>query len=99
MPRLKKIHCEDPQLDRVQDAVSNAYDEVASNPLINGTFLQEVQIEAGTPKLLAHKLLRKPFGYLIVKKSANSTIWDSGLTQSTLTLNSSADVTVNIYVF
>lgn len=104
-PRLrdyKKINSPDEILNRVQDEVSNAISQLLRTELLDGRLIQNVVLTAGENSV-EHKLDRAPIGWVVTRKRANSEVWDSQDDNTRpnrfLTLNASADVTVDIWVF
>lgn len=72
------------------------------NPLSNGRLVQSLPIVSGI-NVIPHKLGRKLQGWIITRQNAAATFYDqqdsNSSPQLTLVLQSSAPVTVDIYVF
>lgn len=99
--RFYKFRSEDQELNRVQEQIEQVLNPLASIALLDGALLENVDLVTATDKNIEHKLSRKYSGYIIVKRSAACDIFDKQSQDDTkfLTLNSSADVTVSIWVF
>jgi hypothetical protein len=103
---FKKIHASDQDqlarvLNTVQSNVQEALSDLQNSKISNGVLLQSLSLIAGN-NVIRHKLGRKAFGFIIVSSSAVSNFSDDLITAGTaeyFTLNSSAALTVNIWVF
>jgi hypothetical protein len=70
------------------------------NVAINGGYqIKNISLTASTPKAVAHTLGSVPIGWFVVDNTANATIWRTAWTQQTITLESSANTTISIWVF
>lgn len=98
---LRRVRSDDNVVRQLQDAVGLVFQDISGRQLIDGHLIEDLVIKAGTPLNVEHKLQRNFIGYVIVRRDANATIWDSvnNLPYSILTLNSSADVKVTLWVF
>lgn len=96
---FRRIRTTDRDLSKVQDAVAGPLRDVVTNKIINGTLVTDVALASATTTILNHKLGKTPQGYIVVKKSAAATIYDTEFTATTMTLHSSAAVTVSLWVF
>lgn len=100
---LRKLETDDPKLGKVQEYTQRSIDPIAKSEIINGTLLKKVKLTAGKDNNIDHKLGRKPQGWVLVRVRASATIWDlqdaNTLSKSTLRLWTSADVTVDLWVF
>jgi hypothetical protein len=52
-----------------------------------------------TPKKVEHKLSTSPLGCIVVSQDANAVIFQTAKDENFITLQASAAVTVNIWVF
>lgn len=82
----------------LQASVEHAISEVIRNPLLDGVLLENVSLGAGNTKV-PHKLDRNLKGFVIVDRSNAATIYRVTKDDKFLTLNSSAAITVSIWVF
>ena len=75
------------------------------NPIISNIWLQGVQVSglvmiANTPNSFNHGLGRAPKGWALVDNTASATIWRTQNFNSTsLTLESSANTTISVWIF
>ena len=80
----------------------SSLDLISSKEILDGISLKNVSLLTGA-NTINHTLGRKPLGYFIVRKRAQSDIWDtqdSNPNQAiTLILNCSANVTVDLWIY
>ena len=99
--RFKKINTQSYELNTVQENVASTLDAVSTLPLVNGNLLENVSLSVGDNSV-PHGLQRLR-GWIIVRRDGVSDIYDkqtgNALKQRTLELNSSAAVTVSLWVF
>jgi hypothetical protein len=102
--RLKNIRTlgGDREQTKMQDYVSNALIPLVRNPLLGGLLLKGVQLSSGT-NFVNHRLGRPLQGWVLTRKKANVTVWDdqdnNTNVSTTLKLETSGAITVDIYVF
>ncbi len=73
---------------------------ILSLPMLNGNMIDDVSLVANTPKAINHLLQRMPQGWILVDNTANTVVWRTqAFTQSTITLESSANTTISLWVF
>lgn len=71
-----------------------------ANPVNNSLLIQNVFIPGSTSTAINHKLGRQMQGWAVVDQNANSVIWRvAPLNDKTITLRTSADVTISLAVF
>lgn len=97
MKPLRKLTTDSPELNQVQEYMQQALAPVFGCPLLSGVHI-ETTLATGTQSV-AHKLGRKPQGYIIVGKSANIDVWGNTFSKANLELQSSGAVTVKIWVY
>jgi hypothetical protein len=92
----------DRAVNQLQQYQAQSLNPLIRNPITNGIILQSVSLAIGT-NTIKHNLNRVLQGWHLVRKRANSDIYDeqdSNQNQDKyLVLNSSAQVVVDIYVF
>lgn len=97
-----KLNTNDELQNRIQDNTKKAVSSVASNPIVQGSILSNVSLKSGD-NTVDHKLGKKLTGWFIVKIRGAATIYDkqdsNAQASQTLVLNSSAAVSVDIFVF
>lgn len=98
---FKKFKSQDSDLNLVQDNVAKVFKSILANPLIDMSFLKDIELLTGQDNIVEHKLQRKPLGFIIVNKNANSEVWNetSSLEKKLMNLKCSADVIVSIIIF
>ncbi len=73
---------------------------ILSLPILDGNLINSISLVANTPKAINHLLQRMPQGWVLVDNTANTVIWRTQIfTQSTITLESSANTTISLWVF
>jgi hypothetical protein len=71
-----------------------------ANPSNNSRVITGIVLVANTPQVVNHKLGRKMQGWEIADINANANVWRTQpFNAQTITLESSANVTINIRVF
>lgn len=90
-------------VNKFQENVDVYLSQITAPFLLDGRLLENVQLLTGAPNLIEHKLGRKPLGFLVVRKRAQADVWDNQdanvFKDRSIDLRSSANVTVDIYVF
>lgn len=99
MKKFKKITSEQADSNAIQDNVEEVVNPIISKAIIDGILLKDISLETGKLNNINHKLGRRPLGYIIVKKNANSNIYEQDINAKTLNLNCTANTTVSIWVF
>ncbi len=88
--------------DLMQTRWSSILNPVLINPVVNGILLSGVSLSTGS-NTINHKLGRKLQGWCLTRVRASAAIYDTQdsntMPELTLKLTSSANVTVDIYVF
>lgn len=84
----------------LQQRLFEFFAQFFNNPLLDGVLLKQVQL-GSTATQVPHTLGREPQGWIIVNKTANADVWQSGttLSKSFITLQASTTVTVDLWVF
>lgn len=97
---MKKIQTDNLELSRVQDYAAEALEPIEECILIDGVLLKSIPLVTGKVNLIAHKLGRRPIGYIVVGQDADASVWQSAskLPDRIIALNTSNNVTVNIWV-
>lgn len=99
LKQLKKVSSDNREINQLQENVEQVTSPIISKQIVDGILIRDISLTTGSIDIISHKLARKPVGYIIVKRSANSTIWDTAMNTSSMELNCSANVTVSIWVF
>lgn len=75
-------------------------DPIVANPILQGLLISDVALLANTPKLIQTGLGRLQQGWFPIDKTSNTAIWRTQpFNAQTLTLESSANTTISIWVF
>ena len=102
MGPFQRVQSSDRELNQVQSNISFALAPIVTNPAVFGILLTGQALIAGATTL-NHGLGRALQGWIVVRQRASAIIWDSQdantTPDSTLILNSSAAVTVDLYLF
>ena len=73
---------------------------VLANPLVQGQQIDSIILVSGKTKVINHGLQQLPQGWFLVDNIANAVVWrTSSFTATTLTLESSANTTISIWVY
>lgn len=98
--RFTVVNTKDADLNSVQRNVDDALTPIIRNPLLDGRMIEKVRLTAANPTLVEHKLGRQVLGWVIVDIDSNANVWKTPTNNiNFLQLETSADCTVNIYVF
>lgn len=100
---FRKVRSDDDVIRQLQGAIDLVFQTLLPKEILDGNLLKDVDLVSGSVNMVQHKLARKSQGYLVIKKNANATIWDSedinDFRDSFLQLRASADCTVSLWVF
>lgn len=99
---FKKTSFEDQETSKLQTNLEIFFKQLETIALLDGVLLRDVELTSGSATKVQHKLARKPIGWMLAGQDANANIWEdtSNTTpNSTIDLNCSANVTVNIWIF
>jgi hypothetical protein len=99
---LPKVQTADPNFMRLQTQWAAQLDFLLQSQITKGVLLQNVDLKAGV-NYVSHLFSRKLTGWVIVRQRSQSQLWDSQDSAASpaqiLVLNTSADVTVDLWVF
>jgi hypothetical protein len=100
MPPLRRVRNADDGLRQAQDAEDLIFKYLASKPIIDGNFIPNVLVTTSGVSV-DHRLSRPIKGWIIAGKDAGEDVWSNPTStpSSTLNLESSGDVTINLWVF
>lgn len=101
--KIKKLITDDADLMRVQqNYIESLNDLFTSVTILDGIILKDIVLVSASTNKVAHKLGRAVRGFLVVKKSGVADIYNStvqSLSDSFLSLETSVNVTVSLWVF
>lgn len=93
---------DDKDFSLMQTRWASEINPLLQSPALQGRLIQSVKLSTGD-NIVNHQLGRKLQGWCIVRLRAAASIYDkqdaNQIPNLTLTLNTSADVTVDLYVF
>lgn len=96
---LPQFQSDDKDFQLMQNKWGSLLNPLLSKAILNGEVVSSVELAVGNT-VVNHRLGRKPQGWMITDIDAASTIYRSAaFSELTLTLNSSAAATADIYVF
>ena len=79
---------------------SSILNPIISLPIISGNQINAIGLTANVPKAINHLLQRMPQGWFLVDKTTNATIWRTvPFTTTTITLESSANTEIDLYIY
>lgn len=96
---ITKFQSNDPELNRFQDLVVPEVNKLLDVAILKGKLVEGLSITTSAQSF-EHSLGRTPKGYIVISRSANAAVYNpSAATDRYLTLQGSAAVTINIWVF
>jgi hypothetical protein len=101
--KFKKINTENKELEQVQHNAEQVLEGIINSAIIDGVLVKDVCLEPNISNEVHHNLGRKPLGWIVVRKRADSRIWDLQDTNPQpnryLSIACSHSVQVDIWVF
>lgn len=86
--------------DKVRREMNADLAKVLTCPLLNGQLIEGVVLRLGQDTVINHALKRQARGYLITRRRAESgAVFDREMTATSITLHSSSNATVDLWVF
>ena len=103
LKRFKKFRSIEADINGIQENVEEVLQPVLESQVIDGVLLKGISLTTGVDNVVSHKLGRKPQGWILVRKRAESDVWDlqdvNKTPSRTLVLRCAADVTVDLWIF
>lgn len=100
---FKKLDAESREVNQLQENIEQFVKPIQNCPLIDGVLVRDICLVAGEVNEIKHKLGRKPIGWLITRKRADSRIWDLQDTNptpgKTLSIACSHACQIDIWIF
>jgi len=100
---IKKISFKDPEVSKFQNNVEEVLQSIISCPITNGVLLKNINLLSGQDNAVSHGLNREYVGFMVVRPTANSNVWESSSSNNrkNLTINLRCSVTsvFDIWVF
>ncbi len=102
LAKVTRVQTGDRTVNQLQDNIAASLQPFLLNPLLNGSFLNDVVLVTGS-NTINHKLGRNLVGWMITRRNGVATVYDTqstnALPDKTLLLTASAGLTCTIYVF
>lgn len=95
---IQSVVTDNREVNQLQSNFQSSMKPVANNPLMGGTLLSNVSLAIGD-NTVNHKLNKTLSGWILTNISGASSVYKKSSDKTNLVLNSSAAVTVDIYVF
>lgn len=95
---FKKLAQKDFSTGKMQDNSEQFNNQFRAIPFLDGRLIEDVVVTTSTVSI-EHKLGREPLGYIITKQNADARIWYTSINELFLVLDSSATVTIDVWVF
>ena len=83
---------------KMQDSSALFLRQIEKFPMFSGNLLKDIAL-TNSAQDISHKLNRNPQGYLITKRSAGQTVYNSTMNDKTIRLTATANVTVDIWIY
>jgi hypothetical protein len=103
--KFQKIQTQNQELNRIQDNIQNLANQLfagqtpqPTGPFIGGSILSGLSVLAASAVAFNHGLGRVPQVWTITDQGASAVVWRTAWDATTITLQSSADCTINIWV-
>ena len=101
--KFKQVRLGELAIQKFQDNTRTTFDAITDRQILDGILLKAVVLKTGKTNEIEHKLGRPPLGWFITRKRVTADIWDSQDSNvnisSTLNLECSADVTIDLWIF
>lgn len=101
--KYKKIDIDNQEVKQLQENIEQYIKPLDNFPILDGVLVKDICLEANTSNEIKHKLGRKPRGWIIVRKRADSRIWDLQSTNpepsKTLSIACSHACQIDIWIF
>lgn len=78
--------------------LAQQFNQIAAVPMLQGNAVSATLV-ASKPQAINHLLQRQPQGWFLIDNTADAVVWRTAWNQSTLTLESSANTTISLWVF
>lgn len=95
---FKTFNTEVQDISRLQDNVSEVLKPLTDRPLNGHALLQSIVVQT-TPTAVAHKLGSEFQGWMVASINAPETVYEISRNKTTLTLQATGIVTINLVVF
>jgi hypothetical protein len=87
-------------LDLMQTKWASTLNPLLALPIVAGNQISNVVLTANKPLAINHLIQRMPQGWFLTDINANTAVWRTAVyTNTTITLESSANVTISLWVY
>ena len=96
--QYKDLNSEDKDTQTIQINLKQYFQQFTDLTFLKGRAVNDIEVTTSTV-VVDHKLGRQPIGWFIVDKSASGDVWRTAWNDKTITLDSSATTTINIWIY
>ena len=97
---FQRVRSSDLNVSRLSDSASEAVRLLGSKEILNGILIKDIVMGNGETRDIAHKLGRKPRGWIVVDTDSVGTIRRTGEYTSTyITITTTGTPTFSLWVF
>ena len=100
---FKKVANANEDTSKLQERLDEYFAPLTSSVVIDGVLLKNISLGSGSVNEISHKLGRELIGWVVVRQRGNAQVWDTQdantLKTKTLWLNTSANVSIDLWVF
>lgn len=98
MKSYRKIKAVDREVSALQVQVAETLNSLTRITVIDGVQLTDIKVGAD-PVEIAHKLNRKPLGWIVTDKQGDVNVWRTDWNDLTITVDASGTSTISIWVY
>lgn len=99
---FKTINLKDQDISRIQSNITQTFNSILNKKILDGQLLEDIDLTTSFQNI-EHKLNRAVIGYIVVKRNADSRVWDNEANNTKkelfLTLKANVSVTVSLWIF
>lgn len=103
LKRFKKLATKDDLSGKIQNNIEAALNPIIDSPIIDGVLIKDICLTPLKATYIKHRLGRPPLGYIVIRKRADSRIWDiqdfNPNPSRTFAISCSHDVQIDIWLF
>ena len=101
IPAFRQIGTSIKELQRIQTSLARIFNAIQAKEILDGRLISNVSLVSSSTNSIDHGLGKPIRGWIIVGKNANATVYSSvsSTPNATLILNTTADVTISLWVF
>lgn len=85
-------------VDQFQSNVEKFLRQLTPNIFLKGVLIEDVSVTTAATTI-NHKLGKQPQGWLILDQDTNATVWRTSWDSESITLDTSANCTITLWVF